>query len=128
MFEPREVEVTTFWDAGEEHYSATKRPLVTLWADDFFRGLHPPLTPEMLGYRHVLYCPERRSHIYARPWTLWGLLWLREKMRRLFWATASWLWKHGFIHMRTPLAQCTRWRDLGLGPTPRGRGLHEPPK
>jgi len=120
MFEPREVEVTTFWDAGEEHYSATKRPLVTLWADDFFRGLRPALTPEMLGYRYVLRYPDRPLRLYARPWLLWAVLRVREALRYQFWAFMRANRDIGAIHCNTQEGVCFRWRDLRLG-----RGQHE---
>jgi len=119
MFEPRQVEAMTLWDDGEESYVVTKKPLVTRWEDRAVCNCRPQFTPEALGYRRVSRDPFHRLTLYARPWVLWAILRLDTKMREFHWAVFDRLYKRGIIHVRTREGMRARWRDLGLGPTPK---------
>lgn len=119
MFELRQIEVTTLWDAGVEQVIVTKKPLITLWEDRARIACRQGFTPKALGYRVVLHRPETATTLYARPWLLWAILRLRQKMRDVYWASLDWLYHRGVIHWRTPVCMPSRWRDLGLGPTPK---------
>ena len=121
MFEPRQVEMTTLWDEGKEEVVITRKPLVTLWCHRLIHSCAPQFTPEALGYRRVSYRIDFDNSLYARPWLLWAVLRLRQKMREVYWASLDWLYHRGIIHWRTPECLPSRWRDLGLGPTPKDR-------
>jgi hypothetical protein len=117
MFEPRQVEITTL--IGADDFIVEKRPFVTLFEEGLLRNCRPGFTPEALGYRRVSRDPFHRLTLYARPWVLWAILRLDTKMREFHWAVFDRLYKRGIIHVRTREGMRARWRDLGLGPTPK---------
>jgi len=80
-----------------------------------------PRAMGILGYRFVKRDEETATSYYARPWLLWAIMRLRQKMREVYWASLDWLYHRGIIHWRTPECLPSRWRDLGLGPTPKDR-------
>ena len=122
MFEAKTISIV---DAVRTGLKTGHSPYYVLLGDRYLRKCHevePGSIVEIfhLTYRLVERRPERAAGVYARPWLLWAILRLREKVRMAFWSSVGWLNRHGFIHFRTPEAQCIRWRDLGLGPDPKG--------
>jgi len=98
-----------------------KKPFVIIVTDRYLRFCYPAYTPEGLGYRSVEYLIGLDAERYARPWLLWAVLKVEATLRHALWALMRSLWRRGIIHSRKPCYQRFRWRDLRLGPDPRGK-------
>lgn len=122
MFEPKTFSIV---DALQGNLPIGESPFYALLGDRYLHimEVEPGSVVEVFGNTYRLV--RRREEYgggaaeYARPWALWAVLRLRQKVRESFWAVVTWLYHHGIIHVRTPEAQCSRWRDLGLGPDPK---------
>ena len=109
MFEARYVEATQH-ENGSVSY---RRPF---YAEVLFPTPEQAALLRELGYRFVWGDPSMRRSFYARPWPLWAVLRLHQKMCRAFWETLKILYWWGAIHKVTPPGRATRLRDLRLGP------------
>ena len=97
-------------------YTQGRRPFVTLVS--VRRSLAAVSLAELraLGYRRIARDPSLPSTYYVRPLPLWALLKATDAIRRVYWRTVSWLYRHGVFHLASEESADFRWRDVHPGP------------
>ena len=111
----KQVEAVSHWDDGETTVEIKTKPWLTEWDCKGLLQVQAEFHPRALGYRFLEHRLDSRTDVYARPWPLWAVLRVHQRVLHAFYAVLHGAHRRGFIHLATRQGLRWRWRDLRLG-------------